>query len=399
MKALNLLYAGTLPPHPGGSAIAGYQLIQGLARRGHRIRSIAPATTELLSCGDSLARNHPELRITRFEVPSYDESPDRARSDADYEIEGRGLTCVFGEMIRALRPDVVIAGREPMMRHLADALSGLRLPSIVIAHGTLMYGFGRGAFTSEQENDLRDKLGKAAAVVAVAEHLGAQMRAMGFDRVRVIQNGVDRNVFAPRPKSVALTRRHGIAGDDLTIAYVGNLKPIKRVLDIVAAAPNVLRAIPNAHFLIVGDGLMRAQIEDACRSAGVLERFRFSGWIERDAIPDHLNLAEIVVIPSESEGLSLASLEAMASGCTVVASDIPGARELITDGETGLLFRKGDIAHLATMIVKAADFDLRARIGSAARASTARFDIEHSIDAYENLLGGADTRRVTNIYF
>ncbi|HYA36581.1 MAG TPA: glycosyltransferase family 4 protein [Candidatus Binataceae bacterium] len=386
MKRLNLLYAGTLPPHPGGSAIVGYQLVEGLARRGYRIRSIAPAITELLSCGDSFARNHPELRITRFQVPSYDDSPDRGRSDAYHELEGRGLRCVFGEVIRECRPDIVIAGRESMMRHLGDELTRLELPSLVIAHGALMYGLSKGALTPQQENDLRRKLKKSGAIVAVAEHLGAQMRAIGFDRVRVIKNGVDRNRFAPRPKSASLMRQLAIADDALTITFVGNLKPIKRVLDIVAAAPDILRAIPNAIFLIVGDGVMRAQIEDACHSTGVLDRFRFTGWIERDAIPKYMSLADVVVMPSESEGLSLASLEAMASGRTVVASDIPAARELIVDGETGLLFRKGDIAHLAATIVKAADPDLRARIGNAAHASTARFDIEHSIDAYENLL-------------
>src|SRR5262245_16907370 len=73
---MNILYVGTLPPHPGGSAMVGYQLLDGLARRGHHIDAIAPATAEAIAAGDLFAVAHPEIHVERFLIPYFESSPD-----------------------------------------------------------------------------------------------------------------------------------------------------------------------------------------------------------------------------------------------------------------------------------------------------------------------------------
>ncbi len=101
---------------------------------------------------------------------------------------------------------------------------------------------------------------------------------------------------------------------------------------------------------------------------GVAKRVHITGWIERTAMPDYYGLADIVVHASASEGLSLTCLEAMASGRTLIASDIPAARELISDGVDGMLFPLGDVNALGRAIVGTTrDRMLRARLGAAAR--------------------------------
>ena len=85
---LNILYAGTLPPHQGGSALSGALILQGLAALGHCIRAVAPITTDALIEGDAFAGAHPEISITRFPVPFFENSPD-VPPPADYrEREG-----------------------------------------------------------------------------------------------------------------------------------------------------------------------------------------------------------------------------------------------------------------------------------------------------------------------
>ena len=87
-KPLEVLYVGTLPPHPGGTAIVGAQLLVGLARSGHSVRALAPITAEALRSGDQFAASHPEIGITRIEVPFFEVSADVAASERDRRSEG-----------------------------------------------------------------------------------------------------------------------------------------------------------------------------------------------------------------------------------------------------------------------------------------------------------------------
>ena len=105
-------------------------------------------------------------------------------------------------------------------------------------------------------------------------------------------------------------------------------------------------------------------------------------------MPRYMNLADLVVMPSEREGLSRVYLEAQACAKTLLASDIPGAREAVTHGETGLLFRRGDIDDLTEKTLLAAgDPALRARIGRQARQYVERHhDIDRAVDQYMALL-------------
>jgi glycosyltransferase involved in cell wall biosynthesis len=129
---------------------------------------------------------------------------------------------------------------------------------------------------------------------------------------------------------------------------------------------------------------MRALAEES----GVIHRFRFETFVDNAEMPRYMNLADLVLMPSEREGLSRVYLEAQACAKALVASDIPGARETITDGETGLLFRRADIDDLAEKTLLAAGNPaLRARIGRQARQYVERHhDIDRAVDQYMALL-------------
>ena len=163
---------------------------------------------------------------------------------------------------------------------------------------------------------------------------------------------------------------------------------IRDSLDIVGSAEQVLRHNPDVVYVIVGDGPSKAVMEECCRQRGILGNFRFVGWVEYTSMPAYLNLADIVVMPSEAEALALVYLEAQARGRLLLASDIPAARELVQDGQTGLLFRMGDVDDLAAQTLRAAgDADPRAAIGRRAREWVrTHHDLERTVAAYERTL-------------
>jgi glycosyltransferase involved in cell wall biosynthesis len=114
-----------------------------------------------------------------------------------------------------------------------------------------------------------------------------------------------------------------------------------------------------------------------------MERFRFVGLVDHQRVPGYLALADLVLLPSEVEIQPLACLEAQACGRVVLASDIPANRELIVDGETGLLFPMGNVDALADATLRAVRSPLmREVVGQQARRSAQHHDVGLVVDAY-----------------
>jgi glycosyltransferase involved in cell wall biosynthesis len=234
---------------------------------------------------------------------------------------------------------------------------------------------------------LRDRFRQVTRIVAVAQHLGRSLQALGLENVTVVANPVDLDAFAPRPRNATLLRDLAIAADQPIALHVSNLRLLKNPLDIVRSARLTLRRHPGLVYVIVGDGPSRQEMERLSRHLGVAQSFRFVGWVDHCRVADYMNLADVVVMPSETEGQSLVHLETQACGRVILASDIPGAREVIVDGETGLLCRVGDVTGLAAKILLAvSDPELRVKIGRTARMRATRHCIGTMVSAYEAII-------------
>jgi len=384
---LDIVYVGTLPPHPGGSATVGGQLVVGLAQRGHRVRTVAPITAAALQSGDEFAQTHTAVAVCRFVVPHFESSPDHPPPDSYRESEGQQISAALKRLIADQRPDIIVIGRETFAWHVPDLAARYDLPTILLVHGGTTAGMTRGTLSDAQAQRLREQIGRANAIVLVARHLAELFQAWGFRHLYAVQNGVDLHQFIPQPKNRALQRAHAIDDADIVIAHVSNMKSLKRPLDVVASAELALRQDPRLLYLIVGDGPLRQAAETACRQKDIANRFRFVGWVPHEQVPDYLNLADVVVMPSESEALALVYLETMACGRVLLASDVPGAREVVVDGENGLLFRKGDVAELTFRTLSAAsDPAGRAAIGGKARQMVRAHDLSAVVDAYASII-------------
>jgi glycosyltransferase involved in cell wall biosynthesis len=260
---------------------------------------------------------------------------------------------------------------------------------VLFARGNPTNAILRGTYPREAAAHFLEQYRKVDLIITVADHMAEGLRRLGFRNVTTVPNALDVEQFAPRPRSGDLARALGIVAGDRVVMLVANLHRRKRPMDLVASAPLALRHEPRLLYVIVGDGELRPTIEARCREVGVAERFRFTGWVSYERVPEYMSLADLVVVPSEAEGLARVYIEAQACGRVLVASDIPAAREVVTDGETGLLFPIGDMDALAATVLRAAaDPVLRIAIGQRARDYVTRHRSVHAAAArYREILG------------
>lgn len=212
------------------------------------------------------------------------------------------------------------------------------------------------------------------------------MRALGIPANRVVLTPYSVNnewwiERSTRIDSNSVRARWGIPHDAVVVLFSAKLQPWKRPLDLLRAFARV--PVPDAYLVFAGDGSLRSALESEAKSLGVDARVRFCGFVNQSGMPEIYTTSDILVLPSEYEPFGVVVNEAMLCGCCVVVSDRVGARfDLVREGETGFVFRAGDVEALAHVLSKiAADRINLKRIGQAARARMANWSQNESADA------------------
>jgi glycosyltransferase involved in cell wall biosynthesis len=223
----------------------------------------------------------------------------------------------------------------------------------------------------------RAGLRRAAAVIVTTEELRAHVATIARpDRIHLIPNGVDLARFAPAERGGERRRR---------VLYIGRLSEEKNLSTLITAVAAVRQRRP-ADLVLIGAGPLRERLKAQARAAGV--RAEFPGVIEHHLVPAWLRQADAFVLPSFTEGHPKVLLEAMAAGLPCVASDCPGNRALVRDGETGLLFDARDPAALAARLERVlADAPLADALGRRAHELIAReYDLARLVQTEIDLL-------------
>jgi PEP-CTERM/exosortase A-associated glycosyltransferase len=234
-------------------------------------------------------------------------------------------------------------------------------------HGSARYGAIRTAETFLCRN--------VDAVVVICEGLRRDLLARGLpdERVTVVPNGVDTTRFTPRPRDEALADRYGFRGK-LVIAYLGTLFRFEGAGLLLGALARLLSVRDDVRGLVVGGGEAEAELRERHAALGLGDRVILTGAVPPADVARLYTLADVLAYPRERHRITelvtpLKPLEAMSMGKLVVGSDVGGLRELIRDGETGLLFRAGEEGDLERVLFGAlSDAGLRRRIGERARA-------------------------------
>jgi glycosyltransferase involved in cell wall biosynthesis len=228
-------------------------------------------------------------------------------------------------------------------------------------------------------------LSAIATTIIATSRAVARRFAWAAAKVRVVPNGIDLGRFAPRPASGAVRAALGVPPSAPVAVSIGRHVPEKGYRHLVDAAAVVERVRPGVHWVLVGDGELRSDLEAQARRLGVGSRVHFAGW--RDDVVELLALADVFVLPSEREGFGRVLVEAMAMGRAIVATAVGGVPDIVLAGETGLLIEPANAAALGDAVRALLDDPPRAaRLGAAGRArAESTFSLGAHVDAIERV--------------
>lgn len=219
----------------------------------------------------------------------------------------------------------------------------LGLPVSIKARGADIQHWGHQRATAAQ---IRKAGRRASGLLAVSQGLIDDMAALGIPREKISlhRTGLDADLFRPYDRRMCRDQL-GLPRDRPVLATVGALIPRKGQRYVIEA----LSRLPDAILLIGGKGQDESSLRDLAKAMGVASQVRFLGPVPHAELPILLNAADVLVLPSSSEGLANAWVEALACGTPVVTTPIPGAQELITDPAWGRLVPRDGAAIAAAV--------------------------------------------------
>ncbi len=353
---------------PGGAETIFIELVDRLRKHGYR--SIAVVRGPGWVCDQLLARG-----ITPHIIPA----------KGSFNI---GFLRALINLIKVERVDVIQS--HLLGSNVYCAIAGLlvRRPVIATFHGRVDVN------PNERLRRLKLLLMNlgVAHFVTVSKNLCAEIRAEGLldpEKTTAIYNGIDVTRYQ---KSVErpLLKKLKLGADTILIGSLGNVRPAKAYDVLIRAVPSIVVRYPNAHFVIAGDiktSLMQ-KLEDLLKECGVMDRVHFIGFCHDSAA--FLGQLDLFLLSSRSEGFSIATIEAMATGLPVLATRCGGPEEIITDAVDGVLVEVDNPAALAAGLLRLLkDEDLCRRIAQSGMSrARGAFGIEQMIASYCALYNG-----------
>lgn len=377
MRILVVIYE--FPPIGGGGGMVARDISLGLARRGHEIRV-------LTAHYQGLARQEELNGVQVLRVPSARQSAYQAGL---VSMSGFVLAGVWAgrRLLRQWRPDLMhvhFAVPSGPVAWMLSRISGI--PYVLTAHlGDVPEGVpektGRWfrwvyPFTPPIWRD-------AARVAAVSEYT-RQLALKHYPvDVQVIPNGVDLSEL-----DLGTIR----VNDPPWIVFAGRFAPQKNPLQLVRTLAE-LRHLPW-RCLMMGDGPLRPEVERAIQNAGLQERFTLPGWVSPEEVLEGFRKADILFMPSLSEGLPVVGVRALALGLAVVAGRVGGFLDLVDVGENGYLIdpeNPGGYAQALQELLTSPTHLQSFRCASRRKAQ--QFDVERVIEAYETLFRSVISER------
>ncbi len=285
---------------------------------------------------------------------------------------GDGVPCRRSRGVRELAALVRETGARFVHTHgvranLIGRLAGraTRRPVLTTVHSLIAYDYDSSVRRTVAVGVDNLSLSLSDHFIAVSESVAADLIRRGVPRrkIHVVYNGVAEPSRLPEP--AAARRDLGLAPGP-TVGTVARLHAVKGVRYLLQAAAILQRRGVACQVVVVGDGPERGALEREGRELGLAPPARFLGFRERPV--ELLPALDVFVLPSLMEGMGLAVLEAMLAGLPVVASRVGGVRELVAEGETGLLVPPADPQSLADALMRLlGDPDLARRLGEAGR--------------------------------
>jgi N-acetyl-alpha-D-glucosaminyl L-malate synthase BshA len=358
-------------PTYGGSGVVATELGKALAKEGHQVHFITYKEPARLDAFQSNLYYH-EVSLQNY--PLFDYAP--------YEtvLASKIVDVVRYEGLDLLHVHYAIP--HASAAYLAKQIlkdQGISIPVVTTLHGTDITLVGKDETYAPV---VTFSINHSDGVTAVSQSLKDDTyKYFEITRdIEVIPNFID---FSRFKKSNKEHFRKAIANDDEKIMmHVSNFRAVKRVQDLIYVYKIVSEKI-NCKLLMVGDGPERHNAEQLCRKLGTFEGIRFLG--KQDAIEELLAVADVFMMPSETESFGLAALEAMACEVPVISSNTGGIPEINIHGETGFLSNVGDVEDMAKNTIYLLEDNERLKtFKQKAFEQAQRFDLKYILPLYEN---------------
>jgi len=227
---------------------------------------------------------------------------------------------------------------------------------------------------------------KVIAVSVSAKESAIDKRKFSENKVTVMHNAIPLKEFHElNTNQIEKEKKKlGINSDYRVIGTVTRLREEKGNQYLIESVPEVLKIFPKTIFLIIGDGPLRDELQNICRKLNIEKNVIFYGFSEE--VQKLISVFDITVVPSITEGFSFALVEAMAMGKAIVSTDVGGPKEIIEDGETGLLVPSQNSDELAQKLIFLLknEQELK-RLGQNARDESKKYDIELYVNNLEKI--------------
>ncbi len=293
-------------------------------------------------------------------------------------------------ILRAKRPQIVHTHttKAGFLGRLAARLAGV--PVIVHTyHGHVLHGYyspPKNWLLLRMEQRLARMTDRLVAVSPLVKEDLLAYRVAPPEKISVIPLGFDlKPFFQCRSLRGEFVKELGLTPEIRLVGILGRIFPIKNHRLFLESAAQVAKQEPNVQFVIVGDGILRSEMEKYARDLGIHQRVVFTGW-RRDLPRIYADL-DVLVVSSNNEGTPVSAIEAMASGCPVVATRVGGLPDVVQNGETGYLVPAKQPQALAAAILELVRHSETAeQMGRSAQLSVReRFSIHRLVSDTESL--------------
>lgn len=372
----------TYPPEINGVALTLANLVKGLLARGHTVSVAHPKQQGQRTYNDAVEGKYSEaVQVRGLPLPGY--------HGLQFGVPaGRQLR----QHWRACAPAVVYVATEgPLGLSAVRAARNLNIPAVSGFHTNFHHyckHYGIGWMQNLALGYLRWFHNQTECTLVANEDLRHRLEGAGFNNLRILERGVDSQLFNPQRRNIELRRQWRAFDQDLVLLCVGRIASEKNLDLAIEAYREVKQNNDRTKFVIVGDGPLRRTLQRD--HAEVI----FAGMQTGEQLATHYASADLFLFPSETETFGNVTLEAMASGLAVVAYDYAGAHLHIANGETGVLvqFRDGNaFVDSACKLIR--EPQAIKRIGRQAREYVTRLDWPRVVERFETLLMRAAGQR------
>jgi N-acetyl-alpha-D-glucosaminyl L-malate synthase BshA len=358
-------------PTFGGSGVVATELGKALADHGHQVHFVTynqPARLDFFSAN----LFYHEVSVSNY--PLFDYPP------YELALASRLVDVVRFEKLDILHVHYAIPHASAAFMAKQILLTyGIQIPVVTTLHGTDITLVGKDRTFKPV---VTFSINQSDGVTAVSQNLRDNTYEF-FDvqkDIKVIPNFIDLNRFSLKAKDHF---KKAIAPEgEKILVHTSNFRSVKRTEDVVRIFAKVVKKIPSK-LLMVGDGKERSDCEQLCRDLGVSSEVRFLG--KQDAIEEILSVADLFMMPSQSESFGLAALEAMACKVPVISSNAGGLPELNVDGVTGFLSNVGDVDDMAEKAIYILEDEARLnQFKENALTRAKEFDLAKILPLYES---------------